>query len=432
MEVSFYLKRPKATEPTAIFARISYFSNQLKYYPSLKIHPNNWNKDTQKARQTLDGYGSFNQRLKDIVSDVEDILRDYQNNNDSRIPTTEELKELIDLRLKDTTPSKEKLTFMSFFQKVIDDSTKGLRLNLKSEKPITKGTTKNYTGTRNTLTDFITKTRKKVDFENINLDFYADFTTYLQQEKKSSLNTIGKHIKIIKTIMNEATDAEINTNTAFKSRRFKAVQEKVEDIYLTETELNAIAKLKLNEEPKLDRVRDMFLIGCYTGLRFSDFSVLKPENIKDGFIETTQIKTGDAVVIPVHDRVAAILKKYKGVLPPAISNQKMNDYIKDVVKKVDGFKTRVPVASTQGGQRMTTNIEKFKMVSTHTARRSFATNEFKAGTPTLTIMAITGHKTEAAFLKYIKVNPREHAQILKLEWQKRAKSKKGRLIKLSA
>ena len=121
--------------------------------------------------------------------------------------------------------------------------------------------------------------------------------------------------------------------------------------------------------------------------------------------------------------------KYGGNLPAALSNQKMNEYIKDVAKKIPELKELAPITYTKEGFKVTKNIEKWKLVSTHTAWRSFATNEFKAGTPTITIMAITGHKTEAAFLKYIKVTPKEHAQILKLAWQDRQNSK---LIKLSA
>jgi integrase len=432
MEVSFYLKREKASEPTAIFARISYFGLQLKYYPSIKIHPKFWNKETQRARETqkFAGYANFNRRLDDIVRDIEDCLTEYQNANNSQIPAPDELKELIDLRLKDISTKKDKHTLVSYFKKFVEDSEKGIRVNVKSKKPVTKGTVRNYKVTQKILNSFIADNRKKVDFNNIDLDFYADFTIYLQKEKKQSINSIGKHIKIIKTIMNEATDEGLTTNTAYKSKRFVSVEEKVDNIYLTEGELIKIANIDLSEEPKLERVRDLFLVGCYTGLRFSDFSVLRPDQIKDGFIETTQIKTGEAVVIPIHDKVQQILDKYEGVLPPAISNQKTNDYLKDIAKKLPELKdVTAPISYTKGGLKMTQNIPKWKLVSSHTARRSFATNEFKAGTPTITIMAITGHKTERAFLKYIKVTPKEHAQILKLAWQERRNAK---LISLSA
>ena len=429
MEVSFYLKRAEAKEPTAIFARICYYNNKLKYYPSLKIHPNNWNTDTQQARQTLNGYANFNRRLKDIASDAEDILREFQNNNNGLIPSVTELKELLDLKLKNISTAKDKQTFVTYFEKFIQDSKKGVRVNTASKKPITKGTVRTYVVTQNILKCYISDSKKRIVFEHIDLDFYADFTTYLQEEKLQSLNSIGKHIKIIKTLMNEAAEDGLHNNRAYKSKRFVTVQEKADNIYLNERELDIVAKLDLTEQPSLDRVRDMFIVGCYTGLRFSDFTVLRADQIQDGFIETTQIKTGEPVVIPIHDKVETILQKYNGVLPPAISNQKMNDYLKDVMQKIECMKERASISYTKGGQRITENIPKYKLVSTHTARRSFATNEYKAGTPTDVIMAITGHKTESAFKKYIKATPMEKAQILKAAWQDRRNSN---LIALSA
>jgi integrase len=116
-------------------------------------------------------------------------------------------------------------------------------------------------------------------------------------------------------------------------------------------------------------------------------------------------------------------------LPKSISNQKTNDYLKELGKLEDkkgkkllhSLNTIVSKSFTKGGVRVIENYQKWELLSSHTARRSFATNEYLAGTPTITIMAITGHKTEKAFLKYIKLTPNEHAKLLKLHWLKRQK-----------
>ena len=155
------------------------------------------------------------------------------------------------------------------------------------------------------------------------------------------------------------------------------------------------------------------MIGCYTGLRFSDYSILKPQNINDGFIKIKQVKTGSPIVIPVHSVVKKILEKHNGKLPKSISNEKTNEYLKEIVSK----------EITKGGSQITQMREKWKLVQSHTARRSFATNEYNAGTPPLVIMAITGHKTEKSFLKYIRVTPDEHAIKLKSLWHRRSKLK---------
>src|ERR1019366_6327808 len=126
---------------------------------------------------------------------------------------------------------------------------------------------------------------------------------YLTNRPTLSSNTIGDHIKRIKTVLNEATEKGINKNLAFRSRYFAKPSEAAESIYLTETEIVELEELDLTRDPKLERVRDLFLIGCYTGLRYSDCSILEPEHIKGGFIEISQIKTGGKIVIPIHDKV---------------------------------------------------------------------------------------------------------------------------------
>jgi len=130
-------------------------------------------------------------------------------------------------------------------------------------------------------------------------------------------------------------------------------------------------------------------------------------------------KTGGKVWIPLHPMVEYIINKYDGLLPDVPSNQKFNDYIKEVGELTEinePFKKSI----TKGGVKQTTVYKKWELVSTHTARRSFATNAYNVGVPSLTIMAITGHKTETSFLKYIKVTPKEHALKLKDFWQKSA------------
>jgi integrase len=162
----------------------------------------------------------------------------------------------------------------------------------------------------------------------------------------------------------------------------------------------------------------LFLVGCWTGCRFSDISQITPENITGGFIRMKQYKTGTPVVIPLHPVVTVLINKYGGQLPKAISNQKFNDALKKVAEEAE-LNEIVFKSITKGGMKVTTRHAKHEMVTTHTARRSFATNLYNSDFPTLSIMAITGHKTEKAFLKYIKTTPDEHAKKLQKHWKNR-------------
>lgn len=422
MTISFYLTRPEAKVDTSIFARISYEGFQLKYYTPESINPKYWSKETKLARQTdkFKQYPEFNQRLKDWKTDVANVYRKWINDNGGIIPKPTTLKSVLNKELKGIEPEKEqKKNLFLFFEELIEQTKTGIRLQPSTGKPYSKATIQVYSNTLRRLKEFAALYRRKIDFETISIDFYTDFTKHLTKRLKLASNTIGKDIKTLKVVMNEATERGLNTNLQYKSRKFSVTSETTDAIYLTQKEVYELESLDLSDNKKLDNVRDLFLVGCYTGLRYSDYSILKPEQINDGFIETTQIKTGAPVVIPIHPSVEKILSKYNGMLPRSISNQKTNEYLKELGKLIPSLSASTSKTFTKGGMKVTQTFAKWEVLCSHTARRSFATNEYLAGTPTLTIMAITGHKTEKAFLRYIKLTPNEHAKLLKLHWQKR-------------
>lgn len=427
MEISFYLKEANSTKETPIYARICYEGRKLKYYISEKINPKYWNKKTQRVKQSKEfrEHPEFNQRLEDIVSDIRNSYRKYLKylkDHKNTIHETDSFKDFLDKELKKFEPASDNIkTLLGFFEDVINRTENGGRLQRDTGKPYSKGTIQVYKNTLNRLKEFDLIYKRKIDFKTIDLDFYSDFTKYLSKDLKLATNTIGKDIKTLKTILNEATDRGINTNLNFKSRSFSTVSQQTDSIYLTEKELKEIEGLDLKGNSRLENVRDRFLIGCYTGLRISDNRLLSADQIKDGFIEITQTKTGNPIVIPVHNVVAKIIKYYRGNLPRPYSNQKMNMYLKEIAKMIPSLHDSFTYTITKGGLNVSKNFEKWELVCTHTARRSFATNEYLNGTPTLTIMAITGHKTEKAFLRYIKLTPTEHAENLKKMWEKRDK-----------
>ncbi|MDP4086626.1 MAG: site-specific integrase [Bacillota bacterium] len=305
-----------------------------------------------------------------------------------------------------------KLSLFDFYQDFIDKTAAGGRSNSKG-KVIRPDAAKYYKRALKILKEY----RNNLEFEDITLEFYNDFISYLN-DKGFSINTVGDNIKKLKAVMAAALELGYHKNTAFQGKYFTKPSEEADNIYLSVNELKEIETLDLSSKPSLDRVRDLFLVGCFTGLRFSDFSRLTPKNITDGFIEIEQSKTGDKVVIPVHSIIKKIIKKYNG-LPPTISNQKFNNYLKEICQDVKSLQHTESKTITKAGKKVTINMYKWQMVSSHTARRSFATNEYLNGTSTLTIMAVTGHKTEKAFLKYIKVSKKEEAERMKQHWESR-------------
>ena len=194
---------------------------------------------------------------------------------------------------------------------------------------------------------------------------------------------------------------ELTTNNIFTHRKFKSINFKSDTVYLNTDEIRELQTLDLTRDPRYDRVRDMFVIGCYTGLRFSDLTKITPQHIENGMIELSRSKTGKAVFIPMANDVVNILAKYNNTLPK-ISNQKYNEYLYEVCKKSELLQKEITVNEIKGGKKFTITKPKHDFVCSHTARRSFATNEYKAGDLEISeIMALTGHKTEKSFYKYI-------------------------------
>ncbi|RAJ85867.1 integrase-like protein [Chitinophaga dinghuensis] len=422
MEVSFYLKRPQA-ESSTLFAKICYDGRILRYYLSEKIPCIFWNKINQRAHKTNKDYPDhfeFNTRLDTLEHTIRTTYRRYRNDNENSIPTPEQLKGLLDIATGKVTAVRP--TFLSYFNDFIERSTKGTRISPKTKKTTVHNTNKGYSTTYNHLLEFQKVSKRKIDFDTIDIRFHSEYTAYLTHTKKLSLNTVGDHIKRIKTVMQEAKTNGIKVCDAFESDYFFKPNEETDSIYLNAAELTALAELDLSDTPSLDRARDLFLVGCYTGLRFSDYNRLTAEHIQDNLFSIKQTKTSGRVVIPVHPVIQRLLIKYNRQLPKSLSNQKLNQYIKEVCNKLEQLQTSVTITFTKAGQTTSCTLQKWEQVTSHTARRSFATNEYLAGTPVLTIMAITGHKTEKAFMRYIKLTSNEHAQLLKQYWEKRHKS----------
>ncbi|MGH2642828.1 MAG: phage integrase SAM-like domain-containing protein [Chitinophagaceae bacterium] len=412
MRTKFYLLRPDSNAPTALFVRVSFKCNIVKFYPGLSIEPKYWNQKAQRVKNSP-GFpfrAEFNFALTNIKSRVEKLFLKYQTEN-SRIPDPDTLKDLLKIEFKQE--KNNGLTFLAYYEDFVRRSLSGGRIDPKTGKPVGKAICLKYETTLNHLKEFDNIWERRLDFDTIDLEFHADYLEYLSS-KGLSQNTQGDHIKCIKAVLGEATEKKVNTNLVFQSRYFTKPSEESEGIFLNEEELREIQSLEL--PGYLDKVRDMFLIGAFTGLRFSDFSILETRNIYNGFINIRQQKTGDKVVIPVHKTVQMIIDKYSGKLPKPISNQKFNQYLKEIAKKSPSLSVRVSKTMVRSGKKVTIDYKKWDLVSSHVARRSFATNAYLQGIPTLTIMAITGHKTEKAFLRYIKLSSADHARLLKEQW----------------
>ena len=373
-------------------------NGDIKGDPRLKTHLNNVNTEIISTRNTLI-----------------DILQEYQRKKIKPVPV--EVRAQLSERMGKRVLTAQNPFFLDFVEDYISNNV-DLQEQTKKQQESAKNVIERYSKVIN----------KKLRFEDITVDFRNDFVKYLKTTKHEKgdyykPNTIARIFKNIKTWMGAAYDKGLTSNNDFKKKAFGVQKEEVDTVYLKAPEIEQMYNTDLSGSPRLEKIRDVFIIMCCTGVRYSDYLLLKKENIlPSGLIRITTKKTKTPVEIPMHDWVREIMKKYNGEFPPAPSNQKFNDYMSEIVIK-SGLERDVVITETRGTMTRNKTTKLSSLVTAHTARRSCATNMFLAGVPTLSIMKITGHKSEKVFLKYIRITQEENA--LKLRDHSFYKTKKA-------
>ncbi len=357
------------------------FSNGKKFdivAPSQKqVNPTFWNNEAGKFRQRAEftDRDEYQEKLDELQNE---IIKAYNNAPDKEKVDKKWLEATIDKILNPAKYEDENrpVTLFRFIQNFIDNSTK--RINPDTGQPVSYKMRREYQVTFDYLIKYA-KEYGEPNFIDIDFEFYQQFVDFLRNYEerdkdgniiKSGLavNTIGKKIQTLKIFLNDATEQGINTYVKYKSRKFKAISEEAETIYLTKEELKDFYEFDLSKNTSLERVRDLFIIASWTGLRYSDLQNITPEKIQGNIIRLKQKKTGNRVTIPVYQAVKEILNKYNGKLPKPISNQKYNDYLKDAAK-LAGINSVFVKTETIKGMRIEKKYPKHELISSHAARR---------------------------------------------------------------
>lgn len=295
---------------------------------------------------------------------------------------------------------------------------------IKEQAPTWRVNAKNYLNERDVLrlTTFIDMVKEyqqksKIKLSDVDSGVINGFVDHLYSQNYAS-STIKRHVVRFKFFCNRAIELDINVNPAYKQRVFVPESQEIKKPYLNLKEIESIYKLDLSDNEALDNVRDNLIIACWTGLRISDFlGRLDLDNFIDDFIEITTQKTKTKVTIPLHPMVKDILIKRKGQLPKKISDQKFNKHVKVVCEKA---KINNIIPGTLHDKKTKRNVfgtyPKYKLISSHIGRRSFATNHI-GKIDDITIMGIAGWSKKEQMYKYIKLSGREHAEKLKQYWE---------------
>ena len=294
------------------------------------------------------------------------------------------------------------------------------------------GTAKSLRESMTVWKTFQKETHKTYDFDDIDMPMYYKYTEWMK-DRNYAINTVGKHIKNLKSILRCAESEGYNQNQKFKDKRFKGTRVEVDSIYLTKEDLEKFCAVDLTKMPVgYQQARDIFLVGCWTAQRVSDYNnitrdaiqsytkrtivdVQDPENPGKTkpeiqtrevmYINIRQHKTGAKVAVPCSTELKNILERYNYQMPH-LADQVINRYIKEI-GKMAGLTEMVEMVETKGGTKTTVKYEKYKLIHSHTARRTGATLMYLAGMDVYDIMKITGHSSPNMLKKYIKADQLE-------------------------
>ena len=420
-KINFRLDKPKIESETYIILSVS-GNGRIRSSTKEKIYPYLWDSDTQRptterkiirslSPHVLKNLRNINTRLDDIEYMIKDFILDMPKDG-----TLKDVEYEVDRILGNIVVVEEKhITVVEYYRTIIAKMKSGELLTKRGKKYST-GTIKTHNTNVNYLL-YYEQMYETLYFDDINSEFKVRYVNELNR-RKFKINTISRGIGFIKFICQKALDECIHSNTYYQSDDFFVEDEEVYSIYLTEDDLNAIRSVDLStrKNDAYSVCRDIFLVGCYTALRFSDYSRIRPEYIRTTdkgvkVIDMMTKKTEARVVIPfLFPDLDDILSRYNYYIPKT-SDIKVNKHMKNVAK-LAGLDQDVVISETVGGERVERVEKKYNLVTTHTARRTGATNLYKMGYSAQSIMKITGHKTEKMFLKYIKIGNEENAELM--------------------
>lgn len=393
MKVKFYLDpKPTSSGQRAIWCYVREFEKTLTINTGERAYPEQWDKTIcrinirkEKDKIKKGSLNDINQYLNAFENKIYEITRSIRAKkfNAGFSLIADAIKKNFERRETD-------------FYTIFDEY-----LSLKNPE-VTKQTVGKYKRVKAFLQEYEKYSNDKLNFEKISPLFFSKFYNFLIVKKDLLNNTANKVISLFKSFIIWANINGYTDNQSYKS--FKGKSETNEVIYLTEDELMSLYNINLKENERLERVRDLFVFQCFTGVRYSDLKNITREDIAAGSWKIRTQKTRQQIEIPLNSYAISILSKYIDYPEalPIISNQKMNKYLKELCELAE-INSVVKTVKYQGTERIETIYKKYEVVGTHTARRTFISLSLQKGMKPEVIMAITGHSDYKMMKKYLKI-----------------------------
>ena len=397
----FLLDKEKDKPDARTRYRIRWGNNIVAFNLGYRIEVDKWSNETQRCKaNTTHGKKKvpasvINRKLQLFEQAYEDTIKYFELQK--VVPTKEQFQSVFNSNIGREKKVVLDKTFFEYYD--------GFMAEEGSFNQWTEATKIKLKVIRNHLFNF----DSELTFEKLTEQKFIEYLNYLQRELKLKNSTILKHISFVKWFLRWSCRKGYNTNTFFEvfKPKLKDTQKKV--IFLTPTEFKQFREYQIPEQKKyLERVRDVFLFQCFTGLRYSDVENLKKSDIRDNFIEVTTVKTSDSLKIELNQHSKGILDKYKdyedskGRALPVITNQRMNEYLKELAE-LAGINEPIRETYYIGNERFDEVTPKYALIGTHAGRRTFICNALSLGIPPQVVMKWTGHSDYKAMKPYIDI-----------------------------
>jgi integrase len=378
-------------------------NNFIETNTGFTINPSDWSTSTKLPKQNIATNKKLHNDLKDLESYIYASLNDA--NSKSELVDKNWLNNVINECFKRVEKTDNNL-LINHTRYIIENASTRV-VKGRNDIGLSKNTIKVYQTFLNIISEYQKSIKKSIHFTEINKNFVDKFTNWLINVKKYSINNAGKQIDMLKNICSDAYKQEIEVNPYFKN--IEGFNERNEDRYIVTLSFEDLEKIYNTEieNPSLNNARKWILIGCELGQRGGDLLDITFDNVRyiDGLmvIDIVQTKTKKGIPVPVLNK--NVVKLIENEFPYKISTQKLNDYIKEVCKIVgiseiiEGKKI-----DSKSNRKVLGKYPKYELITTHSFRRSYATNYYKL-IPTAVLIGTTGHSKESIFLQYI--NQRE-------------------------
>ena len=389
------------SENVPIRMTVSYSGNRVTFFAGNRVDSNKWDEKKQRVKiNTTNPKGQtashINNKLNNLSAGIDEFFKECEVKRFN--PNKDDLKQAF----KDLSNNKQAqaASFFSTFDEFVKRSG--------SENDWSQSAYKKFSTIRTHLFNF----DKNLSFDKLNADKMAKLVEYLRNEKGLRNTTIDKNLKFVKWFLRWANkhESEVNKSAMEYKPLLKGTDGKIKKvIFLTKDELLNLYHLDIDpSKAYLQRVRDVFCFCCFSGLRHGDGFNLKKSNDKGTYIEFVTEKTHETLIVQLNKYSRAILDKYKdvpfekGKALPVISNQKANDYLKEL-GQLAGLNDLETIVYYKGNQRIEETYPKHALLTTHCGRKTFVTNLIYMGVPDNIIKDWTGHKDNKSFEAYHKI-----------------------------